>query len=104
MHYTNYTHREYLVSEVEVEVEVEVGLFTHYVVKSFAASLVQAVQCSWSSVNVGQLEVTKCDHFLPPRSTEGPQRVVTDKGILLLFVSIGTTELTDQLNTFQLHS
>ena len=60
--------------------------------------------CSWSSVNVGQLEVTKCDHFLPPRSTEGPQRVVTDKGILLLFVSIGTTELTDQLNTFQLHS
>ena len=90
--------QKYSVSEVEVEVEI--GLFTHYVVKSFAASLVQAVQCSWSSVNVGQLEVTKCDHFLPPRSTEGPQRVVTDKGILLLFVSIGTTELTDQLNTF----
>ena len=38
MHYTNYTHREYLVSEVEVEVEVEVGLFTHYVVKSFAVA------------------------------------------------------------------
>ena len=42
MHYTNYTHREYLVSEVGVEVEVEVevedGLFTHYVVKSFAVA------------------------------------------------------------------
>ena len=40
MHYTNYTHREYLVSELEVEVEVEVedGLFTHYVVKSFAVA------------------------------------------------------------------
>ena len=36
MHYTNYTHREYLVSELEVEVEV--GLFTHYVVKSFAVA------------------------------------------------------------------
>ena len=38
MHYTNYTHREYLVSELEVEVEVEDGLFTHYVVKSFAVA------------------------------------------------------------------
>ena len=26
MHYTNYTHREYLVSEVEVEVVVEVEI------------------------------------------------------------------------------